>query len=162
MLYYHTGGTWKRRAPKSFTGLTVELVDARGLDARKFLGNVVTETKDLIRVRREISRVAEELFGEAYLEDRSAAVGDGTVFFIWVLLSCPGGSPDGDSDPIFPHDIMYIRKALTPRDVRRIQTRMKQLDFRVFTRLAKENPPQIPTFRWFSTSTSEVDRASSR
>ena len=126
----------------------MELVDAGGLDARKFLQNVVTETKDLISARREISRIAEELFGEAYLEDHTAAVGDGTVFFIWILLPCPGGSPDGDNEPIFSHDILYIRRTLAPRDVRRVQTRMKQLNFRVFTRLAKEGAPAVPTFRW--------------
>jgi hypothetical protein len=154
MRFYHGDLGWRRR-PKDHGELAIELDDASvsPADAKKYLQTVITGARGLITLRNQIMFLVEELWGS---DPTDTPVKDGLFFYAWAILPCTG-PPPSDDDPIFAHDVIFVRKQLSPRDIRKVQSHMRQLDFRVWPRKVTDPSPTALPFRWVRPGTAATE-----
>lgn len=149
MRFYHSGQSWRKR-PTHVADAAVEIDDGlvSDADARKFLQTVVAGPGPLVKLRNQISFLVDDLWERDPIGESETKAEEGYSFYVWVLLPCPASMvPPGDQ-PIVAHDVIYVRRALSPREIRKVQSHMRQLDFRVWPRRLVDPAPAALPFRW--------------
>ena len=148
MLVSYVDGNWKKNARgDAEICLEVSDPDLPFRDAKKFLQCVVADPKDLISLRNQIMFFADELWGQPPSQTDLPSDA-GTAFYAWTLLPCPEEPPQEDERPIFAHNVTYVPRRLTARDIRLVQKHMKHLDYRVWPKRVEDPSPLCTAFRW--------------
>jgi len=153
MIFYYAEDGWRKRACEKVE-FAVELDDGTATfqEAKKFLQSVVVSAKSLVTLRNQIMFLIEDLWGS---DPAVGQPGAGTIFYVWAYLPCKQGPPDADKEPIFPHSLVYVRRSLTAKDIRRVQSHMRQLAYRVHARAPTDPVPACLPFKWVRPSAGE-------
>ena len=115
-------------------------------DARKFCKSVITDGESLVHLRNQLTFLLADLYGERHSSHFDSPFERSTVFWAWIFFpSFPqsSGQPSVDSH-IVSHDLVYIKRDLSDKEIKKVQSTMRQLNLAVFARRVHE-PKSICT-----------------
>ena len=138
MKVYLKNGCWLKKAPRdseNSQAFTVdELVYPTLVDAKKFCRTIITDGESLVHLRNQLTFLLADLFGERHSSHFDIPFEKAVVFWAWIFLP----ADQGPQSEIISHDIVYIKRDLTDKEIKKVQSTIRQLNLNVFARRVSE------------------------
>lgn len=135
MLVYLKNGCWLKRCPRAEDSFHMFSVDESIFptlqDAKKFCRTVVTSGDSLVHMRNQLTFLLTDLYGEGHSSHFDIPFEKATIFWAWIFLPCSEGESEGG---IMSHDLVYIKRDLTEKEIKKVQSTLRQLNMNVFAR----------------------------
>lgn len=96
----------------------------------KFLKTIIFEIKEINLVKNDIGFLIQELYPMINSLNIELPFKDGIIFYIWVSLK----------RQIFSFDVMYLRKNLNEREIKKVIDKIKLTNVTLYYRRVNEKP----------------------
>ena len=134
MLIHLKNGSWLKNPPRSDDFQTFDVDESLYptlTEARKFCRFVITDGETLVHLRNQLTFLLADLYGERHSSNFDTPFEQSVVFWAWIFLPSDETGPHGG---IISHDVVYIKKNLSDKEIKKVQTTMRQLNMHVFAR----------------------------